>query len=128
MIEYKPETTEEVWMLGHFPPERLLEHFNSCEGCCTCDQMMNIYGQCFCCDIIIDKGEMYYDHPDGNYYCESCVDKMPDKNTAEFIRCGFCGIRDYKVKMVEYHCNFDTPWVCDKCVSESAIESRFDIL
>ena len=123
MEEYVANTTEEIWMLGYNPPKKLLEHFNSCEGCCTCDQMMEVFGECCCCDTIIDKVELYYDHPTGDWYCEDCVSAMPGNNTPDYVICGSCEDRLLRETLTKYHNNFSAIWICDKGVSDATYSS-----
>ncbi len=111
-----------------YPPKEELDHFNNCSGCARCDYLLDIFGQCYCCNIIIDKQELYYDIPAGDYYCEDCIGAMPDKNTNEFVLCGSCLKRDVRDNMSMYHSNFDTTWTCNKCVDNSIINNRFEIL
>ena len=120
---------EELLITGtKYPPKEELDHFNKCEGCSRCNYMLEFFGQCYCCDIIIDKSELYYDHPAGDYYCEDCVGAIPDNNTSEFVLCGHCCKRDIRLNMVQYHENFNNTWTCDKCINESTINNRFEIL
>ncbi len=111
-----------------YPPKEELDHFNNCDGCSRCDWMMQFFSQCYCCGIVLDKSYLYYDHPGGEYYCEDCIGAMPDNNTNDFVLCGGCFKRDIRENMVEYHYNFDTMWTCEKCVHESIINSRFEII
>jgi hypothetical protein len=111
-----------------YPPEEELEHFNNCEGCSRCDYMLEFFGQCHCCAIVIDKMEMYYDHPGGDYYCEDCIGAMPDDNTNDYVLCGHCCKRDIRENMEKYHENFQNTWTCNKCVGESIINNRFEIM
>ena len=111
-----------------YPPKEELEHFNNCDGCPRCDYMMEFFGQCVQCSNIIDKKHLYYDHPVGDYYCDDCVKEMPNKNTNEFVSCGACLKRYTTENMFKNHKNFDTAWTCIKCVAESIINNRFEIL
>ena len=116
------------WMVGKFPSKEELEHFNNCSGCAHCDYILNIFGQCYCCNILIDKQELYYDCPAGDWYCEDCIGAMPEYNTNHFVLCGFCTKRDTREKMHIYHENFDITWTCHECVKKSIIHNRFEIL
>ncbi len=112
-----------------YPPKEELEHFNNCDGCSRCDYMLEFFGQCSCCDIIIDKSELYYDHPVGEYYCEDCAEAMPDNNTNEFAVCGGCHDRFKKATDLIYdYYNFPLAWACHKCVYGSVVHNRFEIL
>jgi len=111
-----------------YPPDKELEHFNNCDGCSRCEYLLEIFGQCYCCSIIIDKGELYYDHPGGDYYCKDCIGAMPDNNISIFVLCGECAKRDIRKMMFKYHENFNNTWTCNKCVRESKINSRFELL
>ena len=126
----KKSIVEELLITGtEYPPVEELEHFNNCDGCARCDWMLQFFGQCYCCSIIIDKKELYYDHPDGDYYCEDCIGAMPNNNTNDYVLCGHCcKKRDTRENMEMDHPNFQTTWTCDKCVNKSIINSRFEIL
>jgi len=119
---------EEIKDSDKFPPEEELEHYNSCDGCDRCDHILSIFGHCYCCHVLTDKKELYYDHPAGDYYCEDCIGAMPDDNTNNFVLCGNCKKRDGRKNMFQDHYNFYTAWTCYKCVSESIINDRFEIL
>ncbi len=104
------------------------KHVNNCDGCCTCDYIMEHYSHCYCCDVITSFKHLYYDVPTGDYYCEDCVGAMPYSNTNEFVRCGKCIKRDVRKNMHMYHENFQNTWTCNKCVSQSIVNSRFELL
>jgi len=111
-----------------YPEQSELEHFNNCSGCGRCNNLMQFFGQCYCCDVVVAKEHLYYDHPGGDYYCSDCVGAMPDDNTNDFVLCGECLKRDYRENMIIYHENFDTTWTCENCVTQSIINDRFEIL
>ncbi len=115
-------------IIDKYPSKEDINHFNNCDECSHCDWIMEFYGKCHYCGIIIIKKELYYDVPAGDYYCEDCVKNMPINNTDEFVLCSSCLKRDLRENMIEYHYNFDTEWTCDKCVEKSTINSRFEIL
>ncbi len=120
---------KELFISGtKYPPEEDMAHYNSCDGCYRCDYMMEFFSHCYCCNVVVDKMELYYDHPGGDYYCEDCVGGMPDYNTNEFVLCGNCCKRDIRENMVQYHENFHNNWTCDKCVTKSIISNRFEIM
>ena len=53
---------------------------------------------------------------------------MPENNTCEFAVCGGCYERFYKSDMIKDHENLYTSWACEKCVYESVINKRFELL
>ena len=111
-----------------YPHEADMVHYNSCDGCSHCDYMMEFFSHCYCCDIVINKQCFYYDHPAGDYYCEDCIGAMPENNTNEHVLCGNCHTRGKRENMFMYHENFDTTWTCVKCVYESTVNNRFEIM
>jgi hypothetical protein len=111
-----------------YPHEADMAHFNNCDGCPICDRMMEFFSHCYCCDAVVDKQYMYYDHPAGDYYCEDCVGQMPDDNSNHHAICGNCCKRFEKDDMQQYHENFQNTWTCNKCVEESVVNSRFEII
>ena len=119
---------KELFATGKYPPQADINHFNNCSGCASCDYMMQFFGQCFCCDVIIHKRELYVDIPANDYYCEDCVGAMPKHNTNEFVLCGHCYKRDIRENMHMYHENFITTWTCGKCAEDSVVNSRFELL
>lgn len=127
-IEQLPIEKELFISSSKHPHPEDLEHFENCSGCGSCDYMMQFFSCCEHCNTVIDKQYMYYDHPGGNYYCEDCLDVMPKKNTNSFVMCGYCGKRDVRGHMVQYHENFDNTWTCCTCVHKSVINSRFEII
>jgi len=121
-------SVEDRFWLGKYPPPDALAHLNMCDGCFQCVSLLETFGQCFICETVINKDHLYYDHPLGDYYCEDCVEDMPNKNTNEFVSCGACYERDIRENMVKCHHNFNTAWTCIECVSQSIINNRFEIL
>ena len=111
-----------------YPHEADMAHYNDCDGCYLCDRMMEFFSHCHCCDVVIDKQYLYYDHPGGDYYCEDCIGAMPVNNTNEFVLCGKCCGRNTRKNMFKDHENFSTTWTCVKCVYESLINNRFEIM
>ena len=120
---------KELFISGtKYPPEEDMAHYNDCSGCARCEMMMEFFSHCYCCDVVIDKQYLYYDHPAGDYYCKDCIGSMPDDNSNDFVLCGHCFKRDVREEMFRYHSNFDTTWTCKMCVYDSIINSRAEIL
>ncbi len=125
---YMDRPLKELWQDSKQPLQNDLDHFNNCDGCSRCDHILEYYGGCCVCDQLISKWFMRYDHPAGNYYCEDCINEMPEKNGSEYKICGSCGVRQIHIIMHMNHPNFDAYWTCNKCVKESVIYNRFEIL
>ena len=66
---------KELFPTGRYPDEDDLNHFNHCDGCCDCDNLMNFYSYCYSCNILIHKKYLIYNRLNGNYYCECCNSK-----------------------------------------------------
>ena len=122
------KSIEDRFWLGKYPPEDAMKHYNNCEGCFQCENLLGTFGHCSCCAVLINKDDLHYDHPTGDYYCDDCVGAMPENNTVNHAVCGGCYKRFYKKNMVKDHENFYTTWACNKCVYESVVNNRFELL
>jgi hypothetical protein len=128
MLYFANFSNDIVKNMKKYPSDEDIDHINNCDGCSHCDYIMEHYGRCCCCDVIVNMQELYYDHPGGEHYCEDCVGGMPDNNTNDFVLCGLCVKRDVRENMAKHHDNFHNTWTCEECVNKSVVNNRFEIL
>jgi len=109
------------------------KHLNNCGGlgCPDCDFILDVCGYCSFCNEIDFKSNLDYDHVTGDYYCENCIDHMPEKSGPEYKSCESCHERINKYEeelrdnltMEDYciHCGeeqeFNDPSIHTTCMS-----------
>ncbi|MHA1468997.1 MAG: hypothetical protein ACTSSP_00395 [Candidatus Asgardarchaeia archaeon] len=62
------------------------------------------------------------------YYCETCVGLNPEKFSPDHDLCNSCKKYFLIEEMIENHYNFPKAYACSKCVENSMIHNRWEIL
>lgn len=62
----------ELFSTGKYLTSKEEKHFRTCVGCLFCDNIMELYGHCSGCDIVLRKTYLNYRNSTGEYYCEEC--------------------------------------------------------